>query len=181
MSIAALKKGKHVLCEKPMAVNLKEAEAMVEAAKEAGKRLMIHMSVRFYPQFYLMKKIIDEGILGRVYFGKSSMIRRRGTPVIDFSSTGTMARGDWFVQKEKSGGGALMDIGVHMYDLAWWMMGCPEIASVTGSSYAEITPTRFKEKNIYADVDELSTVFAKWEEYPEKCYNEYFTGGGKKG
>lgn len=162
MSIAAFKKGKDVLCEKPMATSLKDAKAMVKAAKEAKKRLMIHMSMRFSPQFYLMKKLIAQGVLGGIYYGKSSWLRRRGTPVIDFPSTGAMARGDWFVQKKKSGGGALMDIGVHMYDLAWWMMGCPEVASVTGSSYTEITPPRFKEKGIRAEVDELSTVFVKF-------------------
>jgi len=164
MSIAALKRGKHVLCEKPMATNLKDAQDMVKAAKKAKKRLMIHMSMRFYPQFYFMKKIIDKGTLGRIYYGKSSLIRRRGTPVIDFPSTGIMGRGEWFVQKEKSGGGALMDIGIHMYDLAWWMMGCPEVASVMASTYAEVTPARFKEKGIYANVDELSTVFVKFKD-----------------
>ena len=106
MSIAALKRGKHVLCEKPMATSLKDAKAMVKAAEEAKKRLMIHMSMRFQPQFYLMKKLIEQGILGGIYYGKSSWLRRRGTPVIDFPSTGIMARGDWFLQKEKSGGGA---------------------------------------------------------------------------
>ena len=162
MSIAALKRGKHVLCEKPMATSLKDAKAMVEVAKEAKKKLMIHMSMRFQPRFYLMKKLIDQGVLGGLYYGKSSWLRRRGTPVIDFPSTGIMARGDWFVQKEKSGGGALMDIGVHMYDLAWWMMGCPKLASVVGSSYTEVTPPRFKEKGICAEVDELSTIFVKF-------------------
>ena len=162
MVIAALKRGKHVLCEKPMAINLKDAQAMVEAAKEAKKRLMVHMSMRFLPQFYLMKRLIDKDILGKIYYGKSSWIRRRGTPIIDFPSTGIMGRGDWFVQKEKSGGGALMDIGVHMYDLGWWLMGSPEVASVLGSMFAEITPPRFEKRGIYADVDELSTVLVKF-------------------
>lgn len=162
MSIAAFKRGKHVLCEKPMATSLKDAQAMVKAAEEAKKRLMIHMSMRFQPRFSLMKKLIDQGVLGRLYYGKSSWLRRRGTPIIDFPSTGTMARGEWFVQKEKSGGGALMDIGVHMYDLAWWMMGSPEVASIAGSTYTEITPPRFKEKGICAEVDELSTIFVKF-------------------
>lgn len=162
MSTAALRREKHVICEKPMATNLKDAKAMVEATKKARKRLMIHMSMRFFPQFYLMKRLINKGILGKIYYGKSSWIRRKGTPIIDFPSTGTMARGDWFVQKEKSGGGALMDIGVHVYDLGWWLMGSPEVASVLGSMFAEITPTRFKERGVFADVDELSTVLVKF-------------------
>lgn len=162
MVIAALKRGKHVLCEKPMAINLKDAQAMVEATKKAKKRLMVHMSMRFLPQFCLMKRLIDKDILGKIYYGKSSWIRRRGTPIIDFPSTGIMGRGDWFVQKEKSGGGALMDIGVHMYDLGWWLMGSPEVASVLGSMFAEVTPPRFEKRGIYANVDELSTVLVKF-------------------
>ena len=162
MVIAALKRGKHVLCEKPMAINLKDAQAMVEATKKAKKRLMVHMSMRFLPQFYLMKRLIDKDILGKIYYGKSSWIRRRGTPIIDFPSTGIMGRGDWFVQKEKSGGGALMDIGVHMYDLGWWLMGSPEVASVLGSMFAEVTPPRFEKRGIYANVDELSSVLVKF-------------------
>ncbi len=145
-----------------MATNLKDAQAMVEATKKAKKRLMVHMSMRFLPQFYLMKRLINRDVLGKIYYGKSSWIRRRGTPIIDFPSTGTMARGDWFVQKEKSGGGALMDIGIHMYDLGWWLMGSPEVASVLGSMFAEITPPRFEKRGIYADVDELSTVLVKF-------------------
>ena len=68
ISIAALKKGKHVLCEKPMATSFKDAKAMVEAAEKAKKRLMIHMSMRFCPQFYFMIKLTDQGILGEVYY-----------------------------------------------------------------------------------------------------------------
>jgi len=162
MVIASLKRGKHVLCEKPMAINLKDAQAMVEATKKAKKRLMVHMSMRFLPQFCLMKRLIDKDILGKIYYGKSSWIRRRGTPIIDFPSTGIMGRGDWFVQKEKSGGGALMDMGVHMYDLGWWLMGSPEVASVLGSMFAEVTPPRFEKRGIYANVDELSTVLVKF-------------------
>ena len=161
MSIAALKRGKHVLCEKPMSTNLKDAETMVGMAKEAKKKLMIHMSMRFCPQFYCMKNFIDQRILGKIYYGKSSLMRRRGAPIIDSSPTSIMGRGDWFVQREKSGGGALMDIGVHMYDLVWWLMGSPEVASVTSSTYAEITPLRFKEKGIYTDIDELAIILVK--------------------
>jgi len=79
---------------------------------------MIHMSMHFYPTSYTLKKFIDAGLLGRIYYAKSSWLRRRGSPVIDFPSTGIMGRGEWSVKREKSGGGALMDIGVHMYDLA---------------------------------------------------------------
>ncbi len=164
MSIVALRREKHVLCEKPMATNLKDAQAAVEAAKKAKKRLMVHMSMRFLPQFHLMKRLINKGILGKIYYGKSSLIRQKGVPVLDVPSAtnGVMGRGSWFVQKEKSGGGALMDIGVHMYDLGWWLMGSPEAASVLGSMFAEVTPPRFKERGICANVDELSTVLVKF-------------------
>lgn len=163
MSIAALERGKHVLCEKPMATNFKDAQAMVKVAEEAKKRLMIHMVMRFYPTSYTMRKFIDAGLLGKIYYAKSSWLRRRGTPLIDFPSTGIMGRGDWFVKREKSGGGVLMDIGTHMYDLAWWMMDCPEPVLVSASSYAEITPPRFEAKGIHIDVDELSSAFIKFD------------------
>lgn len=164
MSIAALKRGKHVLCEKPMATNLKDAQTIVKVAKEENKKLMLHMSQRFLPQFYLMKRLINKGILGKIYYGKSSLIRQKGVPVLDVPSTtnSIMGRGNWFVEKDKAGGGALMDIGVHMYDLGWWLMGSPEVASVLGSMFAEITPPRFEKRGIYANVDELSSVLVKF-------------------
>ena len=195
MSIDALKAGKNVLCEKPMATNLKDAQAMVDAAEKAGKRLMINMCQRFHPAPFTLKKFIKKGLLGKIYYGKSAWLRRKGTPVIDMPTTGIMGRGEWFVQKDKSGGGALMDIGVHMYDVAWWLMGSPKPVFVSGSTYAELTPERFKEKGIFADVEELASAFVKfengatllfevsWDSHmePEVSFSLFGDKGGAKG
>jgi len=163
MSIAALEAGKHVLCEKPMSNKLETAIQMVNAAKAKGKRLMINMSMRFIPAFYEMKEFVDTGILGYIYYGKAGYMRRKETPVLDFSQTGIMGRGNWFVEKEKAGGGALMDIGVHCYDLAWWMMGIPKPVSVLASTYRELSRKRFEERKIFSDVDDLATALVKFD------------------
>jgi len=163
MSIAALESGKHVLCEKPMSSTLEGARNMVAAAKASGKRLMIHQNYRFSPSSWKMKEIVDTGMLGKVYYAKAGYMRRKGTPVLDFAQTGIMGRGNWFIEKEKAGGGALMDIGVHCYDFTWWLLGTPKPVSVTGSTYRELSKKRFEERNIFADVDDLASAFVKFE------------------
>ena len=132
MTIAALDAGAHVLCEKPMALSLADGQAMLAAAHRANRVLTIGLHNRFRPEMEMMKRIIDEGQLGRVYYAKASMLRRRGIPGF----------GSWFTNRDLAGGGALMDIGVHMVDLALWMMGNPRPVSVTGVTYSEFGPRR---------------------------------------
>ncbi len=130
LTVAALEAGANVLCEKPMAMNTAEAEEMLAAARRYGKKLGINFSFRFTPQSRAMKDLVDAGTLGEIYYGRSVWMRRRGIPGLD--------GGAWFFSKEKSGGGPLIDLGVHRLDLALWLMGYPEPAYVTGSTYCKL-------------------------------------------
>ena len=125
LTLAALKRGMHVLCEKPMAMNVAEAQAMKKAADKARKNLMINFSYRFSSASYALKQQVDAGVIGNIYFGRTVWHRRRGTPGL----------GGWFTTKELSGGGPVIDLGVHRIDLALWLMGHPEPVSVSGSTY----------------------------------------------
>jgi len=126
ITIAALQAGKHVLCEKPPAMSADEAQAMVDAARTHGRVLMICLNNRFQPEIQLLKQYIEGGELGKIYYAKTGMLRRRGSA------------GGWFTQKEMSGGGALIDIGVHCLDWTWWLMGCAPPLQVYGQTYQEI-------------------------------------------
>lgn len=130
MTIAAFKAGKHVICEKPLAMNSAEGEAMVAASKKAGKLFMTAFNNRFRGDTQTLKRFIQDGELGDIYFAKTGWIRRKGIPGF----------GSWFTTKSKSGGGPLIDIGVHVLDLTLWLMGNPKAVSVTGSTYAMFGP-----------------------------------------
>lgn len=123
-TVAALKAGKHVLCEKPIAGNAKDGQAMVDAAKKEKKILQIGLHQRFQPSSQLLRKFIEEGELGQIYYARAVAMRRRGIP-----SWGA------FVQRKMSGGGPLVDIGVHVLDLIVWLMGCPKPISAAGHAY----------------------------------------------
>jgi len=123
----ALKAGKHVLVEKPMAISVAEAKKMGAAAKKAGRKLMIGQTCRFNPQSKAMKDFMDSGAVGDVYYARAMALRRRGIP-------------GWgaFTSKELSVGGPVFDIGVHILDLTLWLMGFPQPVSVSGSVSAHI-------------------------------------------
>jgi len=161
MTIAALKAGKHVLCDKPMAVKLADAEAMVRTAKAANKRLMINMVLRFSPLQMELRDRIAEGEIGEVYYAKSHWVRRKGIPFADFPADGEMARGQWFVRKKEAGGGASVDIGVHMFDLVWWLTGGKKPATVLASTYSKLVPERLAKVGVEGDVDDLATAMVK--------------------
>ncbi|NBB95376.1 MAG: Gfo/Idh/MocA family oxidoreductase [Planctomycetes bacterium] len=146
LTIAALKAGCHVLCDKPMAMNAREAQAMLDASKKARKRLMINFSYRFSPQSQALKTLVAEGELGDIYYGQTVWHRRRGIPGF----------GGWFGTKALSGGGPLIDLGVHRLDLALWLMGYPKPTYVMGGTYNPIA-TRFARaaKKTY-DVEDLA-------------------------
>ncbi len=125
-TIAALNAGKDVLCEKPMAMNTAEAEAMLAAAKESGKILMIGFVRRFGNDAEILKDFIDAGDLGEIYYGKACYLRRAGAP------TG------WFGDSARSGGGPLIDLGVHVMDLSRYMAGSPKPVSVYGATFKKL-------------------------------------------
>lgn len=122
VAIAALQAGKHVLCEKPLAATLDQGHAMVAAAEQSGKVLSINMHNRMRGDMQAMRRLIQGGRLGNLHYVNTRTFRRNGIP----------GYGGWFTRKELSGGGVLMDIGVHMLDLALWLMGFPDVATVRG-------------------------------------------------
>ncbi|HEX2926812.1 MAG TPA: Gfo/Idh/MocA family oxidoreductase, partial [Ruminiclostridium sp.] len=125
-TIAALKAGKHVICEKPMALNSKEAMEMEKTAKENGKILMIGFVRRFGNDAKVLKDFIEGGMMGEMYFAKASYLRRAGCP------------GGWFSDKKRSGGGPLIDLGVHVIDLVRYLMGKPKVVSVSGTTFSKL-------------------------------------------
>lgn len=111
IALDAFKAGKHVLCEKPMALNASQARRMTTAAKKARKVLQMGMIWRHKAECRVAKEMIEKGILGRIYHIHLVLRRRRGIPGL----------GRWFTTKALSGGGVLVDIGVHFFDLVMWL------------------------------------------------------------
>ena len=133
VALASLEAGKHVLCEKPMADTLDNAQRIVEAAdrgKAKGQIFMMGMNNRFRGDTQLLKAMVSGGDLGDIYFAKCGWIRRNGIPGL----------GGWFTTKKMSGGGPLIDIGVHVLDLTMYLMGNPVPVSASGSTYAKFGP-----------------------------------------
>jgi predicted dehydrogenase len=153
LTLAALKAGAHVLCEKPMAMNAVEAKQMLDAADKAKRRLMINFSYRFTPQCQALKKAVDSGILGDVYFARTIWHRRRGIPRF----------GGWFGQKALSGGGPLIDLGVHRLDLALWLMGYPKPTWVLAGAYNPIATALAKKQGKKYDVEDLAVGLIKFD------------------
>lgn len=115
--------GKHVLCEKPLALNGVEGTAMVAAGRAAGRQLQVGYNLRFGPGAQSVRRFIDDGKLGEVYHVRAQALRRRGIP----------SHGH-FTDKSKQGGGPLIDIGAHVLDLSLWLMGFPKPVSVSGQT-----------------------------------------------
>ena len=125
-TLAALNAGKHVLCEKPMALNAAEAREMMECSEKNHRLLQIGFVRRFEPNVLVVKDLIDQGFFGDVYYVKSSFLRRWGFP------------GGWFGDKSRSGGGPLIDLGVHNIDLSRYLLGCPRPVSVYGVTFDKL-------------------------------------------
>ena len=118
--------GKHVLVEKPFATNAVEARAVVEQAARVGKVLSVGMNQRFLPAAQRVRELVHTGKLGHVYHAKAFWFRRAGIPKL----------GTWFGNKSLAGGGALYDIGVHLLNLALFVMDRFEPVSVSGQTYS---------------------------------------------
>ncbi|MGC6583897.1 Gfo/Idh/MocA family protein [Paenibacillus sp. Dod16] len=126
ISIAALNAGKHVLVEKPLCRTVEEALQVQEAVKSSGKLLQVGFVRRYDPNAQMLREFADKGEFGEIYFAKASSVRRLGNP------------GGWFSDIERSGGGPLIDIGVHVIDLCWYMMGRPKPVSVSANTYRKL-------------------------------------------
>lgn len=130
ITIDALNAGAHVLCEKPMAITGAEADAMVAAAKKNNRKLSVGYQLRFSNEAMLLKREIQNGKLGKVYYAEAGAMRRRGVPT-------------WgvFLNKEKQGGGPLIDIGTHIVDRTLWLMeDYSPIVSAIGQTYDHLIP-----------------------------------------
>ena len=117
--------GKHIMCEKPLTMTVEQGEQMVRTAREYGVKTQMGLCTRFEPYVDAMMDHIKAGNLGDIYFARTDVLRMRGTP------TG------WFGNKEKSGGGPLIDIGVHYIDACWYLMGKPKrVAAIFNATCA---------------------------------------------
>jgi predicted dehydrogenase len=126
VTIAALEAGKHVLCEKPMAMNAAEAESMAAAAEKSGKLLMTGFVRRFWPDCAVLRDFIEAGDLGEIYYVRAVDLRRHGNP------------GGWFQDRAKAGGGPMMDMGIHLLDYTRYLLGNPRPVSVYGASFNKL-------------------------------------------
>lgn len=129
-TIMALNAGKHVLCEKPMATNADEAQAMMDAAKKAGKLLMIGFVRRYGNDCLILEDLINKDAFGDIYYAKATYLRRNGCP------------GGWFGNKALSAGGPLIDLGVHVIDLTRFLLGNPKPVSVYGATFHKLGDRR---------------------------------------
>jgi predicted dehydrogenase len=123
----ALEAGKHVILEKPFAMNATEALEVVEAAQQSGKVFTVGMNQRFNPDSLKVYDLSKKGVLGEIYHAKAFWFRRSGIPKL----------GTWFGKKELSGGGSLYDIGVHLLDLCLFTMDNFKPVSVSGLTYTK--------------------------------------------
>ena len=126
IAIAGLEAGKHVLVEKPLSMTVEEALAVEGAAKKSGKIAQVGFVRRHGDNTKILKEFIDDGDLGEIYYAKASYLRRLGNP------------GGWFSDRTKSGGGPLIDLGVHVIDIMWYLMGKPRPVSVSGNTYHKL-------------------------------------------
>jgi len=120
ITLAALSAGKHVLCEKPLATTADEVRLMRDASTKANRLVMAAQHYRFDPASMQIKALIDGGLLGDIYYSRAQWMRRRLLPPRPT-----------FIEKRLSGGGAAVDIGVHILDLAYWFLGAPTPVSVS--------------------------------------------------
>ncbi|WP_193103481.1 Gfo/Idh/MocA family protein [Brachybacterium sp. FME24] len=160
MAIAALDAGLHVISEKPMAENAESAARMVEAADRAGRVLDVSFNHRQRGDVTALRAVVESGVLGKLYYAKTGWIRRQGIPGL----------GTWFTKSESSGGGALMDIGIHMLDMALHLMGEPTVTAASASTHAEFGPLgrggsgfgiSQVEDGVPFEVEDLATAFLR--------------------
>ncbi|MGI8476778.1 MAG: Gfo/Idh/MocA family protein [Thermomicrobiales bacterium] len=162
VALAAFEAGKHVLLEKPIGLNAAEGERIVRAARDAGKVLGVFLSKRHAADMDVLRQHVQAGELGEIYYAKAFWMRRAGIP----------GHGAWFTRKETAGGGPMIDLGVHVLDMALFLMGNPKVVTVSASTYAKFGP---RGKGFWAgrerqprpddgyDVEDLATAFLRTE------------------
>lgn len=140
-TIAALQSGKSVICEKPMALTSRQADAMLEASLRHGRLLHVSYQNRYTAQAQYAKRLAEEGFLSEIYYAKAYALRRRAVPT-------------WgnFLNAEQQGGGPLMDIGSHAIDLALWLTDCFEPLYAAGTAY-DLIGKRGSDANLWGSWD----------------------------
>lgn len=127
-TIAALEAGCHVLVEKPMATNAADARRMAEVARARGKVLTLNLPRRFAAPYRAARALVDAGDLGEIYAASASLVRRTGIP----------GYGSWFTTAALSGGGAMLDAGIHILDVALWILGEPQVVAVSATTASHL-------------------------------------------
>ncbi len=122
-TVAALEAGIHVICEKPMATCSADARRMLEAAARGGRQLMIAYNHRYRSDVRWMYQMAHSGRLGKIYHASAAWRRETGIP-----------GSGWFGNRQLAGGGVMIDLGVHVIDLALWMMDFPAALTVSGDT-----------------------------------------------
>lgn len=159
LAIKALEAGKHVLLEKPFAMNAKEAEQVIAKAKETGRVFSLGMNQRFRAESQKIKSLCSAGSLGEIYYAKAYWLRRSGIPTL----------GTWFGNKALAGAGAINDIGVHLLDLCLYTIGNFEPVAVSGVTYTKFGNRGLgeggwglsdKSETVF-DVDDFAAAFIK--------------------
>jgi predicted dehydrogenase len=159
-ALAAFRAGKDVLCEKPLASTAAEAAAMVSEARQCGRTLMVCFNYRFREDARWLLGMRDAGRMGDIYYARAGWLRNSGIP----------GMGGWFTTRSMSGGGPLIDLGVHILDLTLWLMGYPRAVSVSGQTFAAFGPRGQKSFASKAatglggfDVEDLAAGFVRFE------------------
>lgn len=183
VAIEAMEAGAHVLGEKPMAMNTAEALTIRDAAERLGKRFGLNLRFRFTPQARALKAMADDGFLGECYHAYTRWTRQDGFPGF----------GGWFGQKRLSGGGPLIDLGVHRLDLALWLMGNPNPVTVSGACHDKVGVPRAQAAGKVFDVEDFATGFVRcddgssiifessWGNFQEKKEDMYTKVTGTQG
>jgi len=154
VAVHALEHGKHVLCEPPVSISTAEGEKVLETVnKYPDLKAMMAMKLRFSKDAVCLKTIIENGELGEIYYGFTTHLKQ---------PAGIPKSGSWVTRKKLSGGGSLMDNGVHFLDLIWWLMGCPTPVEAFGATYS-IFGSHSKGSTGDFDVEDLALGIVKFE------------------
>jgi len=170
ISIAALKAGKHVLCEKPLARNPEEAWQMVEAAQASGRELRTGFNHRFHAQVVQARALLEAGAIGETLFLRGHTGHGGGEHLLH----------SWFWDAEMAGGGTFLDNGVHALDLARWFMG--EFVEATGfraTNLWDIAPLEDNGFGLFRTADgRVATLHSSWTQWKGYLYLELFGTDG---
>ena len=172
LSIQALKAGKHVLCEKPMATTLADCEAMVAAAKANGRRLLIDQNQRIAPAHRRAKQLLDSGALGRVITFRS-VFGHKGPEMWSIDKSANT----WFFKKNAAAFGSMADLGIHKIDLMRYLVGGRIVSvysdmAVLDKKFSDGTPIEVDDNSVEVfrfDNGAMGTVTTSWTHYGEEC------------